>query len=168
MCSFEGNLTINTSSQTSIWPMLSRCQLWRCASDPLLDVGRCGGFVATADGRQKGWRSDQGPRIVGWSWDGCGEGMAESYRGIMHKPHVVALFCWCWYGSVSKCCFAKGCALLNLNCQCIHIISEEQWNEASIRCLFACGIVDSSRFSSNCLWSMSCAFKACAILQMRF
>ena len=84
----------------------------------------------------------------------------------MHKPHVIALFCWCWYGRVLKCCFAKGCALLNLNCQCIHILGEEQVNEASIRCLFACGIVDSSRFCSNCLWSMSCAFKTCAILKI--
>ncbi len=56
-CSFEDN-----QCQAPIWPVLSRCQLWRCSSDPLLNVGRCGGFVATADGWQKGRRCDRDHR----------------------------------------------------------------------------------------------------------
>lgn len=101
---------------------------------------------------------------LGWLWRRDGRMVRRHHA----QTPCSSICCWCWYGSVLKCCFAQGCALLNLNCQCIHIISEEHWNEASIICLFACGIVDSSWFSNNCFWSRSHAFKTRAILQLRF
>ena len=76
MCSFEGNLTLNTSAKHPFGRCFPGVSF---GGVPVIRFSMLGD-VADLLQLQTDGKKDEGPIgiTIGWSWDGCGERMAES------------------------------------------------------------------------------------------